>query len=96
MDEVTFGKHLAKILEKLFEMVGDTFVVDKVTHPRWFLKHSWSKKEQDLFREWMLNYLRENKSAREEILANPNMRSKRVAKAVDFFIMSYGWKLRDD
>jgi len=84
-------KHLKIIMEEMCNRVGVYFDDIDFKEDRWYQKYSWSEKEEESFKEWLLNYLLKNKEAREELLS---FKSKTgIKKAVDQFMLGYGWKI---
>jgi hypothetical protein len=57
----------------------------------WYLKHTWTIKEQDDFIKWLADFLYTNKKARK--LFNMFSSSKKSCNQVAmFFVSDYGWK----
>ena len=85
-------KHLEKVLKKMCKAVNvDYQKIDFKKH-NWFLKYSWTQKQEDKFKEWFIKYLQDNKKARKEILRFPILYSRRnLEKAVNEFLFNYGW-----
>ena len=60
----------------------------------WYNEHTWTLKEQDKFKEWMIAYLLKNDGARKEILQS-NINTKFYVKAAtNNFILAYGWRIK--
>ena len=57
----------------------------------WYLKHTWTIKEQDDFIKWLANFLYTNKKARKlfDMISTSKKSCKQVAI---FFALDYGWK----
>ena len=62
---------------------------------QWFTKYTWSSKEEDSFKVWMLDYLINNKDARIEFLAHPIKNKKALTRVINWFILNYGWSIKD-
>jgi hypothetical protein len=60
------------------------------------LKHSWTQEEQESFIEWFKDYLKNNKNARKEILSRDTVDDNRLDKAVRWFVLDYGWKIKGE
>ncbi|MDD2260252.1 MAG: hypothetical protein PHO87_04560 [Acholeplasmataceae bacterium] len=57
----------------------------------WYLKHTWTIKEQDDFIKWLADFLYTNKKARK--LFNMFSSSKKSCNhGAMFFVSDYGWK----
>jgi len=81
-------KHLKKILEEMCRRVGANYSVVNSSED-WYLKYSWTKSQENDFRNWLFNYLKNNKEARKSfgLLSD----DKEIEKFVDMFIFQYGW-----
>jgi len=88
-------KYLEKILKKMCKMVGADYDAIDFKSSNWFLTHSWTKKKQDSFRQWFIDYLSDNGEARKILMRFPKKDKKWVELAVDNFIFQYGWKEED-
>lgn len=88
------SKHLQIILTKMCKMVGVSY--DKVDFKKkdWFLKYSWTEKEQEKFRLWLAKYLLEHKEARDEIMEFPAKDKKDIERVTFWSVYTYGWKLK--
>lgn len=85
-------KELNKIMRKMCTYVK---VKWKDINPKeigWFNKYSWTIKQQDKFRTWMINYLLTDKDA-QKILSKQTKSKKLISDSVDWFIFDYGWKI---
>jgi len=78
-------KHIDEILTKQFEMVGQTYHPDIVKEEKWYLRHYWTKKQEDEFRKWLTNYL----------LSSKLTTKRMVEKEVDYFLLYCGWPLEE-
>jgi len=90
------GKHLNKIMTEMFNRVGETYTEEYPKQPQWYLKHSWTEKEQNEFIKWTVDYLYNSKEAREEILTINTRRKVLILKAIRNFMFNYGWKIEND
>lgn len=94
MEQVIMGEHLKKILSEMCNRVDTTFDQVDFLKKDWYLKKSWTSKEQESFSDWFVNYLKKNSGARNEIMAIKSSNTNRVKKVVDEFIFNYGWKTK--
>ena len=85
------GIHTRYVLKTMHEAVGAPF--KDVTNENWFMKYSWSEKEQDKFISWMISYLMNNKEARHEMARYPVKNKKRMEALANQFIFNYGWTI---
>ena len=101
MKEQEFGPHLKIILEQMCSMV-DTKFTDIDWHNReWYMTRSWDEQTQNVFEKWLLDYLKRNKDARVEILADSlhgyvskGYKLTKLKKAVTWFVFNYGWRFK--
>ncbi|MFW6121645.1 MAG: hypothetical protein ACOC80_12225 [Petrotogales bacterium] len=87
--------HLKTILEEMCSRVGaDYYEMDFFNREYpFYMEYEWSIEEQDKFREWLFNYMMDNKDARIELMIDPRKDKKWVREFVNMFILNYGWKL---
>ena len=88
--------HTNKIVSEMFRRVKAKRKDIDTTKPDWFMKHSWTEKEQDKFRDWMVEYLMENVEARREIMRFPSKNKERAKKVANMFVFNYGWKAKKE
>ena len=62
----------------------------------WYLKHEWSKEQQDEFSEWLQKYLKDGKIAWRELTNMSSSNKKNRKRFANEFIFQYGWKQKDD
>ena len=74
-----------EIMERLFDVIGLEFKEETVKEEDWYLKHSWTKKQEEEFIAWLTKLLVKKKRLNKTI-AQKNAR---------FFVFSYGWKRSD-
>ncbi len=55
----------------------------------WYLEHTWTRKDELEFKNWLMNYLEDSK-IRKTIMKYPLKQN--IEKFADFFILNYGWK----
>lgn len=69
------------LLNKMFEMVGETYTPEYVKEEGWFLKHTWTQEQESEFINWAAKYFRAKKT---------NIQS--IPKFINHFVFNYGWK----
>jgi hypothetical protein len=62
----------------------------------WYSKHTWFETEENDFKVWLYEYLKNNKKARQEIMRYPSTKSKNIEEAVSFFVSMFGFVTRKD
>ena len=83
--------NLKEILQEMCKRVGTNLSEIDVQHPNWFLEYSWSKEEENDFKEWLDDYLKNNKEFFKSVYIVPNNKASRN-KAIGWFLLNYGWK----
>lgn len=89
------NEHLVPILKKMCEMVGADY--DKLDFKKegWYLKHTWTKDKEAEFQKWMVEYLNNNREARNILMYYPNKNKTRIKDSVKAFIWNFGWKVTE-
>lgn len=84
-------EHSAIILDELCKRVGvDSKTVD-FSKPSWFEEHSWTKDEQQDFRDWLAGFLSENGYAKKTY----HMGQKHSYYEASKMLSNYGWKVKE-
>jgi len=72
---------LETCLKEMFLRVGEKYPNPEFTkQPEWYRAKSWTEKEEENFRKWMIKYLRKNK-----------IRKKDAESEVGMFLLQWGW-----
>lgn len=89
-------KHQAIILEELFRRVGEKMLYRDFDFNQkfWFEEFSWTWAEQEDFKDWLVEYLKNSMEARQEVMGHATTRYKFVERFAGGFVFMYGWKLR--
>ena len=88
-----FVKHISVILTEMCKRVDVDYKAIDFNKKSWFWKHSWRQEEQDSFVEWLAEYLRNNKDARNVIMKHPSKKKKETVETARSFVWNYGWKI---
>lgn len=96
MDKKTNEEYYDEILNKMFSYVGITLKDVKPKESNWFLEYSWTAEQQEEFTKWLSDYLYNDKGARGAIMANSVKSKKKCDAAANFFVFSYGWRLKNE
>lgn len=65
----------------------------------WFLKRTWTKQQEDLYREWLINVLhKQDKQRYAKVLSGRRRKLKKweIENLVNWLLLNYGWKYADD
>jgi hypothetical protein len=90
-----FGEHLQALLSEMMSRVGMSPTAKKRFRfeDRWYTKKTWTDEQRDGYRDWFVEYLRNDVSARREICSNPSNRTKKyLHKVWEQWDFLYGWK----
>jgi len=91
-----FGTHVKAALKEMCSRVNVKYEDVDFFDPQWYCSHTWNKKEEISFHDWLVDYWYKTKEARLEMLRFPSSRRKtELKKAADWFIFNYGWKRND-
>lgn len=96
MENSNFGKYLTIILTEMCSRVGVKLRdVDWDNH-NWYWLYGWTEKEQDDFRDWLADYMLDNRGARKELSTIVTKNRKHCEQFADEFIWQYGWKVKNE
>ena len=87
--------YLQVVLSEMCSRVGAKIKDINPKEEGWYEGYDWTKEEQEDFSVWMTNFLYFNSQARKELLTINIKNKKLIRKAVDMFILSYGWKVNN-
>jgi len=93
---MTINNHLKAILKEMVSRIGINYNDIDFKSNDWYLQHSWTTEEQDDFGYWMIDYLKNNKKAREELMTRPCKNKNVLERSVSEFIFNYGWKVENN
>ena len=83
-----------KVLTKMCDIIN--IPIPNFEEPDWFLKHTWTEEEQEIFKEWLIQELKNNRGLRFEISRYPHLTSKSIIERLaNDFIFNYGWKTNE-
>lgn len=91
-----FGLHMDTIMKEMCLRINVNFNTVDFEDKEWYLKYEWTPEQEDDFAKWMVDYLFKSSEARKEILSK-NIKSKAyIKRAVNWFLFSYGWKIKNE
>lgn len=90
-------KELRVVMDKMCSYVGVSSYDINPKEKGWYNKHSWTLIEQDEFGEWFVDYLYNDKEARNVILTTGkrNVPKYKLRRAVLDFILNYGFSIKN-
>ena len=93
-------KHpLKTIVKKMFAIAKIKQDISKINltdeSEPYFHKYSWTAKQQEEFRTWLIDYLMKHKKARDEFLEMPTTNKKFISRAVDGFLFCHGLAVQE-
>ena len=83
------------ILKEMCKRVNADFSKLDFKSTDWFWQYTWSKEQEDDFRDWLIEFFKTNKQARKELLSTNSSKVKNLKKAADEFVWVYGWKVKE-
>ncbi len=86
-----FSPHLEIILKEMCNRVGADYVKMDFRKPEWFRDYSWTQKEENKFKDWMVTYLYNNFQARKEFMTITRKNKKNCKEAVQMWLFNHGW-----
>lgn len=86
------NKYLKIILLKQCEIVGADYNKIDFKKENWYWDYQWTKEQEQEFKLWLIDYIKNNKEARNELMSIPSVNKKFLEKFANEFIMNYGWK----
>ena len=87
------NKFFEKLMVEMCDRVGAEWKFVNPKEQGWFMKFSWTEKEQESFVVWAVDYLYNSNSAREAMLTQNIKNKKLIRQAMDKFVLLYGWKI---
>jgi hypothetical protein len=91
-----FSTHIHNILYEMCQRVGADYDTIDFQEAGWYTKYTWSVDEENSYKAWLFEYLRNNKDARREIMRFPSTKQKNIERCVNSFIFNYGFVTRND
>lgn len=86
------SEELKIVLGKMCSYVDADFNTMDFEDHYWYTKYTWTEEQLKDFEYWFINYLRENKSARTQLMPFPSNKVKIIKRFVTNFIFYCGWK----
>lgn len=86
-----FSDYMFTILYEMCQRVGADYHSIDFQEPDWYAKHTWTVFEENSYKVWLFEYLRDNKEARKELMRFPTTKKIEIEKTVDFFVSMYGF-----
>lgn len=82
---IPYNDTCEECLEEMFKRVGESYPNPKLTQQeKWFQKHTWSKQEQEDFRQWMTKLLRKRYK----------WSKHHTEWETGMFLLDWGWKVQ--
>jgi hypothetical protein len=90
------NEYLKETLTKMCEVVGADYTSIDFKSKDWFLKYSWTTEQENEFKNWLINYLKKSREARNSLMEWPHIKDNHnLQKFADSFVFNYGWKVKD-
>ena len=88
------NKHRDIIFRKMFQMVSLEYNPKILEHDGWWNMAEWEDGEYLLFSDWMIEYLRDSREAREEMMVVPVKNTDILRRVVSEFLSRNGWRIK--
>ena len=87
--------YLRKVMKKMCVMINVDMNKIKFHSPNWWTTHTWTEKQQEQFRKWFEDLLYNDSKAREELMDLNIKNKKLIGRAVAWFLLCYGWRIKE-
>ena len=88
------GKHLRIVLLEMHRRVGLKKLI--ISDEEWYMKKTWTWRQEDRFVEWFEKYLKNSKEARDELMPIPIASKQNIERYVSAFIFYCGWRYKEE
>ena len=88
------NKYLKEILKKQCQIVKADYNKMNFKKENWFLDYEWTEIEQDKFIDWLVEYMKKNKEARNSLMSIPSTNKRFLEKFANGFVLNYGWRTK--
>jgi len=92
----TTSFHLENIFAVMCRLVGADYNTVDRTKEDWYLEYQWDEETEKQFSDWMVDYLHKLPQAQSELYGRRYMKKYECKSAVQMFLLSYGWKTKQD
>jgi len=80
------------IIQKQCSIIGVDHKTIDYGAPFWFHTHSWSQKQRNKFRKWLIQYLHSHPDTVLKLTGFKYKNRKYLSKTADAIIFQWGWK----
>jgi len=89
------NKEIKYILEEMCRRINIPFNSIDFKSQGWFKKHSWTRKEEDDYVDWLYNQFWDNKELRILFMRDTRKIKNNIRSVVNEFVLTYGWRLKE-
>ena len=89
-------KHMTIILKKMCELVGADFDKVNFKDPFWFDTYEWTEEEEQVFKDWLREYLKNNIEARRELMKWPAKKKDYLDRIIAEFCLMWSWRYKQE
>ena len=83
----TYKETCEECMKEMFNRVGEEYPNQKLTKKKnWYLLRTWTKKEENDFREWMKKLLKKRYRWNKYL----------IEKEIGMFLLNWGWKTKNE
>ena len=95
MEKIKLNKVLKVILTKMCSYVKLDINQLDIDKKDWFMDYSWSIKQEEEFKLWLMSYLKSSSKARDYIMFRNTKDIHQLKTCVNSFVLNYGWSYTD-
>jgi len=88
------NKYLKEILIEMCKRVNAKYEDIDFKKEQWFLEYEWTNEEETSFINWLVDYMKQNKEARDTLMMFPRNNKRDLERFANSFIFNYGWKYK--
>jgi len=88
------NKYLKEILIEMCKRVNAKYEDIDFKKEQWFLEYEWTNEEEASFINWLVDYMKQNKEARDTLMMFPRNNKRDLERFANSFIFNYGWKYK--
>ena len=88
------NKYIKEILLKQCKIVKADYNKIDFKKEDWYWDYRWTEQQELEFKLWLIDYIKTNKEARNELMTIPSNNKHFLNKFADQFSLNYGWKTK--
>ena len=89
-----FGKHFEIIMKKMCELNNVDYYKVNFHNDEWYTAYTWTEEEEQVFRDWLFNYMKDNVEARKELMRINSKSKKNLEIFISEFCLMWSWSYK--